>query len=132
MFITLYFLALCLFFTMDMVWLGFIAKTFYQNQIGFLMRSDINWIAAAIFYLLFILGLVVFVILPAVHAESWQKALLLGALFGLICYATYDLTNLAVLKNWPVMMTIVDMIWGMTLSALVSVMTYFGATWVFK
>lgn len=133
MFMKLYFLAIFFFFSIDMVWLGFVAKSFYQNQIGFLMRPDINWFAAIIFYLLFILGLVVFVIRPAIHAESWQQALLFGALFGLISYATYDLTNLATLKNWPILMTIVDMIWGMTLSALVSVMTYLAATtWVFK
>ncbi len=132
MFMKLYFLAVFFFFSIDMVWLGFVAKSFYQNQIGFLMRPDINWVAAIIFYLLFIVGLVVFVIRPAIHAESWQQALLFGALFGLISYATYDLTNLATLKNWPILMTIVDMIWGMTLSALVSVMTYLAATWVFK
>ena len=80
-----------------------------------------------IFYLIFIVGLVVFVISPALEKGSWISALSLGALFGLVCYATYDLTNLAVAKDWPLLVTIVDLIWGAALSALVSVITYFIA-----
>jgi len=110
-----------------MVWLVLVAKNFYQSQIGFLMKPDINWAAAIIFYLLFIVGLVLFVIEPAMEKGSWTHALLFGALFGLITYATYDLTNLATLKNWPLLVTIVDMAWGATLGALVSVVTYFIA-----
>ncbi len=89
------------------------------------MKPDINWTAAIIFYLLFIAGLVTFVISPAVEKHSWTNALLFGAFFGLITYATYDLTNLATMKNWPVLVTIVDLAWGMTVSALVSLITYF-------
>ncbi len=89
------------------------------------MRPDVNWLAAIIFYLLFILGLVFFVIMPAVDKSSWMYAVLVGALFGLVTYATYDLTNLALTKEWPLLITIVDLIWGMTLSASVSVLTYF-------
>jgi len=88
------------------------------------MKPDINWFAAIIFYLLFIAGLVTFVISPAIEKHSWVHALLFGALFGLITYATYDLTNLATLKNWPVLVTIVDLIWGTVLSASISVITY--------
>jgi uncharacterized membrane protein len=88
------------------------------------MKPDINWYAAIIFYLLFIGGLVTFVISPAVEKHSLMHALLYGALFGLITYATYDLTNLATMKNWPLIVTIVDLIWGMVLSASVSVVTY--------
>ncbi|MCU0660614.1 MAG: DUF2177 family protein [Candidatus Pacebacteria bacterium] len=127
MFIKLYAIALPIFFIIDMLWLGFIAKNFYKNQIGFLMKSDINWTAAIIFYLLFIVGLVLFVIAPAVEKGMWTHALLFGALFGLITYATYDLTNLATLKDWPLVVTIVDLAWGATLGALVSVITYFIA-----
>jgi uncharacterized membrane protein len=125
MFIKLFFVALASFFAIDMVWLVLVAKKFYQKHIGFLMRPDINWIAAIIFYLMFIAGLVIFVISPAVEKHSWIHALLYGALFGLITYATYDLTNLATMKDWPVIVTIVDLIWGMVVSALVSVITYF-------
>jgi uncharacterized membrane protein len=89
------------------------------------MKSEVNWLAAIIFYLLFIVGLVLFVITPATEKGSWTHALLFGALFGLITYATYDLTNLATLKDWPVMVTIVDLAWGAVLAASVSVVTYF-------
>lgn len=124
MFIKLYLIALTVFFAIDMVWLVLVAKKFYQKQIGFLMKPDINWFAAIIFYLLFIAGLVTFVISPAIEKQSWVHALLYGAFFGLITYATYDLTNLATLKNWPILVTIVDLIWGTVLSASISVITY--------
>jgi uncharacterized membrane protein len=128
MFIKLYLIALPVFFAIDMVWLGLIAKDFYRAQIGALMKPDVNWVATIIFYLIFIAGLVVFVINPAMEKGSWMHALIFGALFGLVCYATYDLTNLAVAKNWPLMVTLVDLVWGTTLAAAVSTITYFIAT----
>lgn len=124
----LYLIALPVFFAIDMVWLGLVAKGFYRDQIGSLMRAGVNWPAAIVFYLLFILGLVVFVIAPAMDKGSWARAVLYGALFGLITYATYDLTNLATLRDWPVLLTIVDLIWGAVLAAAVSVATYGIAT----
>jgi len=127
MFIKLYLIALPVFFLIDMVWLGLIAKNFYREQIGFLMKTDVNWVAAIIFYLIFIGGLVVFVLAPAVEKRSWVNALLYGAFFGFVTYATYDLTNLAVTKGWPVLVTIVDLIWGAVLAALVSTISYFAA-----
>ena len=127
MFIKLFLIALPVFFVVDIIWLVLVAKKFYQEQIGFLMKPDINWFAAIIFYLLFIAGLVVFVISPAVAKHSWVHALLFGALFGLITYATYDLTNLATLKNWPLLVTVVDLIWGTVLAASISLITYFIA-----
>jgi uncharacterized membrane protein len=127
MYIKLYVTALTVFFALDMVWLGLVATKFYRSQIGFLMKTDINWTAAISFYLLFLVGLVVFVIAPAVEKGSWTSALVLGAFFGLVTYATYDLTNLATLKNWPLLVTVVDLAWGMVLSASVSVATYFIA-----
>ena len=127
MFYKLFLIGLPVFFAIDMVWLAIVAKNFYQQQMGFLMKPSVNWIAAIIFYLLFITGLVVFVISPAVTRQSWIHALLYGALFGLITYATYDLTNLATLKDWPMPVTIVDLIWGSVLAASVSVITYFIA-----
>lgn len=128
MFLKLYAIALPVFFVIDMIWLGLAAKNFYKNQIGFLMTPSVNWAAAILFYLLFILGLVLFVITPAVEKGSWSHALLFGALFGLIAYATYDLTNLATLKDWPLLVTIVDLVWGAVLAASVSVVTYFIAS----
>ena len=124
MFIKLFLIALAVFFAIDMIWLVLVAKKFYQEQIGFLMRPDINWFAAIIFYLLFIIGLVTFVISPAIEKHSWVHALIFGALFGLVTYATYDLTNLATLKNWPILVTVVDLIWGTVLSASISVITF--------
>jgi len=124
MFIKLFFIALPVFFAIDMVWLVLVAKKFYQEQIGFLMRPDINWPAAILFYLLFIAGLVTFVISPAIEKHSWQHAVISGAFFGLITYATYDLTNLATMKNWPLLVTAVDLIWGTFLAAAISIITY--------
>jgi uncharacterized membrane protein len=128
MFIKLFIIALPVFFVIDMAWLVLVAKKFYQEQIGFLMKPDINWFAAIIFYFLFIAGLVIFVISPAVEKHSWVHALIFGALFGLITYATYDLTNLATMKDWPLLVTVVDLIWGTALAASISGITYFIAS----
>jgi uncharacterized membrane protein len=127
MFFKLYCIALPIFFGLDMVWLGIVAKNFYTKQIGFLMTPKVNWAAAVIFYLLFLIGLVVFVIAPAVEKDSWARALILGALFGLVTYATYDLTNLATVRDWPLALTVVDLIWGTILAGSVSTGTYFIA-----
>lgn len=127
MFIKLYAIALPVFFAIDILWIGFVAKGFYARQIGALLKPDVNWVAAIVFYLLFIVGLVVFVIAPAMEKGSWSHALLFGALFGLVCYATYDLTNLAVTKDWPLLVTVVDLAWGGVLAASVSTVTYFIA-----
>ena len=124
MFLKLYCIALPIFFAVDMVWLGVAAKNFYAKHIGFLMKANVNWAAAILFYLLFIAGLVVFVVAPAIEQGSWVRALLFGALFGLITYATYDLTNLATIKDWPLVVTVVDLVWGVALAASVSVATY--------
>jgi uncharacterized membrane protein len=124
MFAKLYVIALPVFLVIDMIWLGFLAKNFYRQQIGFLMSPEINWAAAFIFYLLFIAGLILFVISPALEKRQWIDALVMGALFGLITYATYDLTNMATIKGWPLMVTIVDLVWGATISSLVSLITY--------
>jgi uncharacterized membrane protein len=124
MFVKLFLIALPVFFAIDMVWLAVVAKNFYQKQIGFLMKPDINWVAAIIFYLLFITGLIIFVITPAMVKQSWVHALLYGALFGLVTYATYDLTNLATIKDWPMVITLIDLTWGMSLSVIVSTLSY--------
>ncbi len=128
MFWKIYLIALPVFFAIDMVWLGFVARNFYRGQIGSLLKDDVNWTAAISFYLLFIGGLVYFVIEPALKSGSWSQALLVGALFGFMTYATYDLTNLATLKDWPLLVTFVDMAWGMVLAASVSTVTYLIAT----
>jgi uncharacterized membrane protein len=127
MFLKIYLIALPVFLAIDMVWLIFIAKNFYSKQIGFLMTKNPNLLAALIFYLIFIAGLVIFVIIPALDKKIWMNVLLTGAFFGLVTYSTYDLTNLATIKDWPLAVTIVDLIWGMGVSAAVSIITYFIA-----
>ena len=127
LFLKLYLIALPIFFMVDMIWLGLLAKNFYKNQIGFLMKPDVNWTAAIIFYLLFLVGVVLFVIEPALEKKNLMFALSRGALFGLITYATYDLTNLATLKDWPLKVVVVDMIWGAVLSGTVCGTSYWIA-----
>ena len=94
------------------------------------MAPHPNWLAAIVFYLLFVVGIVVFVVVPGLKADSLKTTLLLAALFGLITYATYDLTNLATIKNWPVLLTVVDMIWGTVLSVLVSFASFMAGKWL--
>ena len=127
MFIQLYLITLPIFFAIDMLWLGVVAKNFYQKQIGFLMTPSVNWAAALTFYFLFIGGLVYFVIQPSLRSNSWTDALYSGLLFGLVTYATYDLTNLATVKNWPLLVTVIDLMWGSVLAASVSVISFFVA-----
>lgn len=124
-FIKTYFITLVIFFIIDIFWLGFAAKNFYQEKLGFLMETNVNWTAAILFYLLFIAGMTFFVIQPALIKNSWTHALLAGAFFGLITYATYDMTNLATLKNWPLSITMLDIIWGTFLCSLTSVISFF-------
>ncbi len=122
-FVYLYIISVPIFFIIDMIWLGFVASDFYRSRLGHLM-GEINWTAAIIFYLIFLVGLVIFAIYPAVERGSWQHALLYGALFGFFTYATYDLTNLATLRDWPLSVALVDMAWGTVLGMSVSVVTY--------
>jgi uncharacterized membrane protein len=129
-YLKLYFATLFAFFAIDMVWLGLIARTFYQKQLGFLLAPNTNWFAAILFYMLFIVGILVFVVVPGLKDDSLATTLLRAVLFGLITYATYDLTNLATIKNWPVLITIVDMLWGATLSVLVSLASLIIGKWL--
>ena len=119
-----YGIILALFLLIDGVWLLVIAKKLYAQHLGYLMADKPRLIAALVFYLLFVLGLQVFVVHPALAAESWKAALLPGLLFGLITYATYDLTNLATVKDWPVLITVIDLIWGSFVSGVTSVASY--------
>ena len=118
--VKLYLAALGAFFVIDMFWLGLVARSFTQQQLGFLIAPRVNWLVAVAFYMLFIAGLLFFVIIPGLKENSLKATLLKGAFFGLVTYATYDLTNLATLKDWPALFSIVDMIWGTVLSASVS------------
>jgi uncharacterized membrane protein len=129
-YIKLYFATLVAFFAIDLVWLVLVARTFYRKYLGFLMAPSPNWLAAILFYLLFVVGIVVFAVLPGLETNSLKTTLLRGALFGLIAYATYDLTNLATVKDWPLIVTVVDMIWGTVVSVVVSYAGYMAGRWL--
>lgn len=129
-YVKLYLISLVAFFAVDMLWLGLIAKNLYRKHLGFLMAPSVNWTAAIVFYLLFIFGVLVFVVIPGLKENSLKMTLLRAALFGLITYATYDLTNLATVKNWPVIITFVDLAWGMVLTTLVALAGFYGGKWI--
>ncbi len=129
-YIKLYLATLFAFFAIDMAWLGLIARSFYRKQLGFLLSPHTNWVAAIIFYLLFVGGILVFVVLPGLEDDSLRTTILRAALFGLVTYATYDLTNLATVKNWPLAVTIVDLAWGTFLSIAVSCAGFFAGKWL--
>ncbi len=119
-----YLLSLFIFLLMDAVWLGFIAKELYQKELGALL-GPVRWGPALLFYLLYLSGVLYFAILPALEKNSYFQALINGAFFGLIAYATYDLTNLATLKDWPLKIVIYDLLWGLFITAITSTSTFF-------
>lgn len=125
-----YLLTVPVFFAIDMVWLGVIAKNLYQKQIGHLLAPTVNWPAAIIFYLIYIYGIIFFAVLPGVEKDSLRTVMVNAALFGAMAYATYDLTNLATLKNWPTTIVFIDIIWGAVLTTLVATASYYIALWV--
>lgn len=120
-FLLLFVIAFGVFIVVDLVWLVVIARKLYKKYLGYIMTDKVRWGAALIFYVIFIAGLVFFAIMPASNA---LMAMLYGGLLGFLGYATYDLTNLATLKGWPIAVTIIDLIWGTSLGAVVSVLTF--------
>jgi uncharacterized membrane protein len=127
-FLTLCLTALPILAVIDLLWLGVVASRFYRESLGDLFAPEVNWMAAGLFYVIFIAGLTFFAIGPAIEARSIGVALGRGAFLGLLAYATYDLTNLAVIRNWPVLMSVVDIAWGTLMSAVVASLTYWVAT----
>ena len=119
-----YLILLAVFLLIDLVWLMGIAKRLYADKLGYLMAPKPNLLAALLFYLLFIVGLQVFVVQPALLSGSWMAALLPGLLFGLVTYATYDLTNLATVRDWPVLITVLDLLWGSFVSGITSLVGF--------
>jgi uncharacterized membrane protein len=107
----------------DAIWLGLIARRLYQAQIGFLMAENPKWAAAGVFYLLFVAGLVVFCVSPGIREGSLGRTLGRAALFGLVTYATYDLTNLATIEGWPLAVTAIDLVWGTVLSTVTTLLS---------
>lgn len=119
-----YLVAVVAFLAIDLVWLTAIAPSLYAAQLGDLLRQPANVAAAAAFYVLFVAGLVFFVVEPALRAGSARRAALSGAFFGLVTYATWDLTNLAVIEGFPAVLVPIDLAWGATLSGSVALVTY--------
>ena len=126
----LYLLTIPVFFAIDMIWLGYAARNFYKTQLHDLLSPEVNWPAAFLFYFIYIVGILFFAVRPGLEAESFFKTCLLGALFGFFTYATYDLTNLATLRNWPITVVIVDIAWGTLLCTLVGGGSYLIGSWL--
>ncbi|MCR1809252.1 DUF2177 family protein [Haploplasma modicum] len=123
LFLKLFIIALTVFLVFDIIWLVFVAKNFYKNQIGFLMKEKINYLSAIIFYLIFIVSLVIFVIMPNID-ENLVKLILKASLFGLVTYATYDLTNFSTLKGFKINVVLVDLSYGVIIANITAILTY--------
>lgn len=117
-------LSLPVIFAVDMAWLGLFAKDFYQKNMSPLVQIEFNWIFVVLFYIVYLIGIYIFAIKPGIDSASLQKTLINAALFGFFCYATYDLTNLATVKNWPLQLAIVDMLWGTFLTTFIAFTAY--------
>jgi uncharacterized membrane protein len=129
-YLKLYALTVPVFFIIDLIWLGVVAKGFYQKNLKYILSPNVNWTAAIIFYLMYIAGILIFAVLPGVAKDSVRHAALWGALFGFFTYATYDLTNLALLKDWPLNIVVVDILWGAVLCTVVSTLSFYIARWL--
>ena len=118
------------FLVIDLTWLGLVARGIYQKHLGYLMSPQVNWPAAIVFYLIFVFGLFFFAVLPGVESRALVRTVLTGCLFGGICYATYDLTNLATVRDWPLPITLIDMTWGVVLSGCVTLAGHGLGRWL--
>lgn len=129
-YLKLYGLTIPVFFVIDLIWLGVVARGFYRRRLHFILSADVNWSAAAVFYLIYVAGIIFFSVRPAVASHSLRQAVVLGALFGFFTYATYDLTNMATIKNWPIAIVVVDIVWGVCLCAMVAGISFTLAQWL--
>lgn len=129
-FLKLFALTAVVFFAIDLVWLGVVAAQFYQRHLGSLLAPQVRWVPAVLFYLVFITGVLVFAVLPGLTAGSLTRALAYGAFLGFMAYATFDLTCLALFKDFPVVVVVVDLIWGTCLSAMVTAAGYGIGRWL--
>lgn len=123
-YLKLYLLTVPVFLAIDLIWLGVIAKDFYRENLGYLLSPSVNWPAAIVFYLLFIVGILYFAVAPALARGSLWRAITNGALFGFFTYMTYELTNQATLPNWPMNVVLIDTAWGVVLSGSVAAASY--------
>lgn len=129
-YLKLYLLTIPVFFAIDLLWLGVVAKNLYQKNLAHLLSPTVNWPAALLFYFIYIVGIILFAVRPALAGQSLSQAALWGALFGFFTYATYDLTNLATLRDWPIQVVIVDIAWGTLLCTLVASVSYLIGRWL--
>lgn len=129
--ILLYIGTFLIFILIDLIWLGIISRNLYKGQIGHLMTDNIKWAAVIIFYLIFVGGVLTFAVMPGGSEKNLAKTIILGGIFGFIAYATYDLTNLATLKDWPTKIVFIDMAWGTILSSLTSLGSYYLYNFIF-
>lgn len=113
-----------IFLALDALWLGKVSPKLYRNNIGHLMAKRPNLVAAAIFYAIYILGITVFVLIPTLQSGSIGEALIKGGLFGLVAYATFDLTSQAVFKNWPTKITVIDLVWGSFITSITTAIVF--------
>ena len=127
-YLAVYFSFLLTLIVIDLIWLLGIAKNLYRDDMGSLMASEPKLLAGLGFYLLYALGSTIFVILPALSKQSWMHAVQYGALFGFFCYMTYDLTNLAVIRDFPTRLAFIDIAWGSAVTALSAGIAYWVAT----
>ena len=129
-YLKLYVLTVPIFFMIDIIWLGVIARGFYRRNLSFILSADINWAAAITFYLIYIAGIIFFAVRPALASDNLHDAALLGGLFGFFTYATYDLTNMATIKGWPLKIVVIDILWGTCLCMLVAGLGFLIAKWL--
>ena len=123
-FLKLYAATAAVFFALDLTWLGVVAKGFYKAQMGHLMRPDTQWVPAVLFYLIYVAAIIVLCVKPGLERESMGRAVAMGAVFGLAAYAAFDLTSLALLKDFPLKVALVDLAWGAFVTAAVSGASY--------
>jgi uncharacterized membrane protein len=122
--------AAAVFLAVDLLWLGVVARDLYRRHLGGFLADDVNWAAALVFYLLFIVGIFIFAVVPAAERESARHAVVMGALFGFFTYATYELTNLALMEGWPLPIVFVDIAWGATLTGTTALAGYYFLRWM--
>jgi uncharacterized membrane protein len=129
-YVKLYFFTMPIFFAIDLLWIGVVAKKLYQNNLAHLLSPVVNWPAALLFYFMYIAGIILFAVKPGLDAGTLGKTAIWGALFGFFTYATYDLTNLATLRDWPIKVVIIDILWGIVLCTLVASGSYLIGRWL--
>ncbi|MEO8628910.1 MAG: DUF2177 family protein [Betaproteobacteria bacterium] len=122
-----YIATLLTFCVLDFIWRGWVAKGFYQSQIGALLLAQPNWVAAVLFYAIFAIGIQIFCVAPALEADAFSKVVISGAVFGFFCYMTYDLRNLATLKGWATSLSMVDILWGTFITSVAASAGYVAA-----